>query len=675
MEQEQVPDTNYEAPKSGKKIAKSKTPLLDLYGRNLTELAKRGELDPVYGRDKELDDIIFILNKRKKNNPMLIGDPGVGKTVIVELLAQKIADNDVEMWLLNKKIIELSPAGIVSGTKFRGEFEEKMVNILKEIKENKDIIVFIDEIHNMVGSGGSSGSLDGANIIKTALSNGDMRCIGATTTDEYKKYIESEGAFVRRFQNVSINEPNVATVTKLLMDIKWKYEEFHGVKYTKEAIVQCVTLADKYLTYRKFPDKAIDLLDEVGSLTKIKEIVTPESLILERTKLDEITKSKEEASKKQDFESAAMWRDEERKLFTIIEDLEEKFRKTTSKNKIKVKLEHIAAIISSHTGIPVTKLTESETKKLKVLSESLKSVVIGQDNASELVADAIKKAKLGFNDPNKPIASFLFLGSTGVGKTYLAKTLAKVLFNTKDSFIRFDMSEYKESYSLSKLIGSPPGYIGHDEKGLLTEKIKNKPYSIVLLDEIEKAHPSIFNLFLQILDDGILTDSLGSVIDFKNTIIIMTTNIGTKSIVNNTSVGFGAQDENLLKVDTLKVIKSLEKEMSPEFINRIDEKIVFNPLSKKDIQRIVDIEIVTSMKRVAEKGYKIAVSKDVVKYIGEIGFDKRYGARPLKRAISDKLIGFITKEIINEAIKKQNKYSLYMDKDEIKLKLINDARN
>ena len=672
---EQTPDSNYEAPKNAKKSSKSKTPYLDLYGKNLTDLAKKGKLDPVYGRDNELDDIIFILNKRKKNNPMLIGDPGVGKTVIVELLAQRIADKNIEMWLLDKKVIELSPANIVSGTKFRGEFEEKMTKILLEAKENPDVIVFIDEIHNMIGSGGSAGSLDGANIIKTALSNGELRCIGATTTEEYKKYIESESAFERRFQKVLIEEPDVETVTKLLMDIKWKYEEYHGVKYTKEIIVECVKFADKYLTYSHFPDKAIDLMDEVGSLTKIKSVKTPESLIEMREELDAVTEKKEEASKKQDFESAAIQRDEERRIFQEIELLEEEFRKSTVKNKIKVKSEHVAAIISSHTGIPASKITESETKKLNALGESLNNVVIGQEDAVELVAEAIKRSKLGFNDPNRPIASFLFLGSTGVGKTYLAKALAELIFDSKKSFIRFDMSEYKESYSLSKLIGSPPGYIGHEEKGQLTEKVKNHPYSIILLDEIEKAHPSIYNIFLQMLDDGILTDSTGSVINFKNTIIIMTTNIGTKKILNDTEVGFNTRSDNVLKINKGKVIKELEKQMAPEFLNRIDEKVIFNPLSKDDIHKIVKIEVAHAMKRVKEKGYKITINKDVLGYIGDSGFDKRYGARPLKRTISDVLIGLITKEIIAGNVKSQNKYTIYMEENEVKLKKDINAKN
>jgi len=665
---EQISDSNYEQPKKGKKISKSNTVILDSFGRDLTAMAKRGELDPVYGREKEIDEVIFILNKRKKNNPMLVGDPGVGKTVIAELLAQKIASKDVEMWLLDKRIIEISPATMVAGTKFRGDFEERMVKLIEEVKENPDVIIFIDEIHNMIGSGGSAGSLDGANIIKTALSNGDMRCIGATTTEEYKKHIESEGAFERRFQKIIIEEPDTETVTRLLMNIKWKYEEFHGVKYSKEVITKCVSLADKYLTYRKFPDKAIDLLDEVGSLTKIKGLITPESLVDLRRELDDVTANKEEASKKQDFESAATWRDEEKRLFKVIEDLEEEIRKKNSKNKIKVKTEHVASIISSHTGISVSKLTETETKKLKELEKSLSSKVIGQDEAVSLISDAIKKAKLGFNDPNKPIASFLFLGSTGVGKTYLAKSLSELLFNTKESFIRFDMSEYSEGYSVAKLIGSPPGYIGHEEKGLLTEKVKNKPYSIVLFDEIEKADTAIFNILLQILDDGVLTDSTGGVINFKNTIIIMTTNIGTKNIINSSCVGFNSHSEEL-KVDKSKVIKDLEKALKPEFINRIDEKVVFNPLGKEDIQKIAEMEVAYAMKRISEKGYKISVDKNVVKYIGEVGFDKKYGARPIKRVISEKLVGLVTQEIVEGNISLTNKYSIELNDEKIEIKL------
>jgi len=654
------------------KKSKSSTPLLDYFGRDLTKLAAESKLDPVFGREKEIEEIVQILNKRKKNNPLLVGEPGVGKTAVVEGLAIKIHKKETEVWLLNKRIVEINMTSMVSGTKYRGEFEQRMEDLIKEIEENPDIITFVDEIHNVIGAGGASGSMDAANIIKPALSRGVMKCIGATTLEEYKKHIESEGAFERRFQKVYINEPTKEETEILLNNIKGKYEDYHGVEYSKEMIGECINYADKYITYRKFPDKAIDLLDEVGSRVKLKNTSLPESFKEMEVALEEAGKKKLEASNNQNFEEAARFRDEEKRILHELEDEKIRWQSEVRKNKIKVKIEDVAYIISSHTGIPVNKLTDSENKKLLSICEYLKEKIIGQDEAVQKVEDAIQRSRLGLQDPFKPLASFLFLGPTGVGKTLMAKFLASHLFHTNDSFIRIDMSEYGEKHSVSKLIGSPPGYIGHEDKGQLTEKIKNRPYSLILFDEIEKAHPDVFNVFLQVLDEGKLTDSSGSEVNFKNTIIIMTSNIGTRNILEENTLGFGAQSDTL-KNDKKLVFKELEKQFKPEFLNRIDEKIVFNALGREQIETITKIEMNEMLLRIKEKNYNITATEDVIKNIALVGYDKKYGARPIKRAIQERIGNLISKAVLKGQVVVNQKYNLILDGDEIKISIVNNV--
>lgn len=650
----------------GNKKGKSSTPMLDYFGRDLTKMASEMKLDPVFGREKEIEEIVQVLNKRKKNNPLLVGEPGVGKTAVVEGLAIKIYKKETEIWLLNKRIVEINMTSMVSGTKYRGEFEQRMEDLIKEIEENPDIIVFLDEIHNVIGAGGASGSMDAANIIKPALSKGSLKCIGATTLEEYKKHIESEGAFERRFQKIYVNEPTKEETEVLLKSIKTKYEEYHGVEYSDEIIKECVNFADKYITYRKFPDKAIDLLDEVGSRVKLKNVAIPNNFKELEIALEETANKKKEASKEQNFEKAAQYRDEERKILQEIENEKISWESEIKKNKTKVKVEDIAYIISTHTGIPVNKLTDSENQKLLSISEYLKQRIIGQDEAVQRVEEAIQRSRLGLQDPLKPLASFLFLGPTGIGKTLMAKLLASHLFNTNDSYIRIDMSEYEEKHSVSKLIGSPPGYVGHEDKGQLTEKVKNRPYSLILFDEIEKAHPDVFNVFLQVLDEGKLTDSTGSEINFKNTIIIMTSNIGTRNILEENTLGFGAQTDTL-KNDKKLVFKELEKHFRPEFLNRIDEKIVFNPLGKEQIEIITRIELEDMLSRIKEKGYNVTAAKEVILNIAQVGYDKKYGARPIKRAIQERVGNLISKAVLKGNIVPGLKYSLNLTGDEIEI--------
>ena len=671
------------------KKAKSKTPMLDNFGRDLTKLASEGKLDSIYGREHEIEIITQILNKRNKSNPILIGESGVGKTAVVEGLAIKIFKKETEMWLLDKRVIEINITSMVSGTKFRGDFEERMEAIIKEAEENDDVIVFIDEIHNAIGAGGASGSMDAANIIKPALSRGMIKCIGATTLEEYKKHVESDSAFKRRFQKVYIDEPSKEETELLINNIKERFENFHGVTYSSEIVKECINFADKYLSYGKFPDKAIDLLDEVGSRVKLKIASIPDSIRELEKALDETKLLKSEATKTQMYEEAAKYRDEERVIIQDIEIEKKEWQNKIKETKVGVTIEDMADIISSHTGIPANKLSESENVKMLNIANHLKEKVIGQDEAIIKVEESIQRYRLGLNDVNKPM-SFLFLGVTGTGKTLLAKELASHMFNLTDSFIRIDMSEYGEAFSVAKLIGSPPGYVGHDDKGQLTEKIKNRPYSLILFDEIEKAHPDVFNVFLQILDEGKLTDSSGSVINFKNTIIIMTSNIGTRNVLEENRLGFGAQTDTL-KDDKALVFKELEKFFRPEFINRIDEKVVFNPLGKEQIEIITKIELNTMLDRIVEKEYFIYANDEVIKNIAELDYDKKYGARPIKRAISERVGNLISKAVLKNEIKPKNKYMLVLkdgeisieevkktditEKKEVKIKTPKNARN
>jgi ATP-dependent Clp protease ATP-binding subunit ClpC len=647
-----------------KSKSKSTTPVLDNFGKDLTKLASLGKLDAVIGRDEEIDQTIQILNKRKKNNPILVGAPGAGKTAIVEGLAIRIFNKQVDRWLFNKRIIELNITSVVSGTKYRGEFEQRMEEIIKEIQKNPDVIIFIDEIHNVIGAGGASGTMDAANIIKPALSRGEMRCIGATTTDEYKKVIENDSALDRRFQKVYIKVPSKEETVDILKQIRGKYEDYHGVIYSDEIIDKCVELSDRYITYRNFPDKAIDLLDEVGSRVKLSNTVVSEEIKKLEAALKEAEQKKREAASLQDYEGAAKYRDMVRDLTIQIEEENISWQKKNKQTKIPVKLEDVAGIVAKQIGIPLNKLTDSENEKLLQLDDYLKSRVIGQDGAVSKITDAIQRSRLGIQDPNKPI-SFLFLGATGVGKTQLAKVLSKYMFDTDDSFIRFDMSEYGEKFSVNKLIGSPPGYVGHEDKGQLTERVKNRPYCILLFDEIEKAHPDIFNILLQIFDDGRLTDSHGKEVNFKNAIIIMTSNIGTEKIVSDRTLGFGSLSSQA-KTESIndKVMAELKKVFKPELINRIDEKIVFNVLSEEDIIKIVEIELNKTLERVEQKGYKINVDHAVKKFIADNGYDKDYGARPLKRTIMTHIETPIAKHLLSKKVKPGATLKLRYDEKE-----------
>jgi len=632
------------------KKSKSTTPFLDNFGKDLTKLASLGKLDPVIGREEEIDQTIQILNKRKKNNPILIGESGVGKTAIVEGLAIRIHNKQVDRLLFNKRIIELNITSVVSGTKYRGEFEQRMEEIIKEVQKNPDIILFIDELHNVIGAGGASGSMDAANIIKPALARGEMRCIGATTLDEYKKVIENDSALDRRFQKVYVKVPSIEETIEILKQIRGKYEDYHGVVYSDEILDRCVELSDRYITYRNFPDKALDLMDEVGSRVKLSNTTISEEIKKLEIDLKEAELKKKESALNQNYESAAKYRDLVRDINIQIEEENIKWQEKIKQMKVQVTFEDVAKIISKQTGIPLNKLTDSENERLVNLDSFLRDRVIGQEEAIEKVTDAIQRSRIGIQDPDKPIASFLFLGSTGVGKTHLAKVLSKYLFDTDDSFIRFDMSEYMEKHAVSKLIGAPPGYVGHEDKGQLTEKIKTRPYCILLFDEIEKAHPDVFNILLQVLDDGKLTDSHGKEVNFKNTIIIMTSNIGTDKILSETRLGFSVGGSKQNDVSEM-VMGELKKKFRPELINRIDEKIVFKPLSEENIIKIVDLELQRMISRIESKGYKISIDISVKKFLAENGYDKDYGARPLKRAITSYIETPIAKFLLGKKLK------------------------
>jgi ATP-dependent Clp protease ATP-binding subunit ClpC len=632
--------------KKSKSSAETNTPVLDNFSRDLNKLAEAGKLDPVVGRDREILRIAQILSRRKKNNPIILGEPGCGKTALVEGLAIKIVNGECPRNLIDKRIVNLDLTSVVAGTKYRGQFEERMKVIIEELQANPNIIVFIDEIHTLVGSGNSSGSMDGSNIFKPALSRGELQCIGATTLDEFRKNIEKDGALERRFQKVIVEPSSVEETIQILKNVRDKYESFHKVHYSDEVIETCVKLADRYITDREFPDKAFDILDEVGARMQT-DLKVPDVIEDLKKKAADIKQQKIDVVKKQNYEQAAELRDKEKKLLTKLEQEKVKFEEQLAKEKQLILLEHVYEVVSNMTKIPVSKMSVDDTKSLLDLDKNLIGKVIGQDNAVVKIAKSIKRNRLGIKDPNRPIGSFVFLGSTGVGKTYLAKQLAKEMFGSEDSLIRVDMSEYQEKHSISKLVGAPPGYVGYEEGGLLTEKVKNKPYSVILFDEVEKAHKDVFTVLLQILDDGHVTDSLGRKINFKNTLIILTSNLGVKKLQDfGTGIGFSSNTYSNEEAKKQMLMKEMKNFFSPEFLNRIDDTIVFNSLSQEDIKKITEIELKKLVIRLVDMKYNISYDNSLVEYLSKIGFDELYGARPLKRAIQDKVEDLLSEEVL-----------------------------
>ena len=643
------------------KTKKSKTPVLDNFGRDLTLFASEGKLDPIIGRHKEIERVSQILSRRKKNNPLLIGEPGVGKSAIAEGLALRIVERKVSRLLYNKRVISLDLASVVAGTKYRGQFEERMKAVMNEIEKNKDIILFIDEIHTIVGAGGAMGSLDASNMFKPALARGEIQCIGATTLDEYRKYIEKDGALERRFQKIIVEPTSVNETIQILQDIKHKYEDHHNVKYTDDAIEACVKLTERYINDRNLPDKAIDAMDEAGSRVHITNMDVPKEIVDLENKLESVRTKKNSVVKNQKYEEAARLRDDEKKIEKELLDQQRMWDDELKKKRELVSEDNIIEVVSLISGVPLRKIDQTENVIEFNLEKSIKDKIIGQDDAVDAVVNAIQRNKTGLKDPNKPIGSFIFLGQTGIGKTQLAKSLGEELFNNKDSLIRIDMSEYMEKFSVSRLIGAPPGYVGYEEGGQLSERVRRKPYSVVLLDEIEKAHPDVFNMLLQVLDDGYLTDSVGRKVDFKNTVIIMTSNIGTRKLKEfGTGVGFDTdykrKDENKLSSEVLK--KSLSKKFSPEFLNRIDEIVVFNQLTSVEIEKIAKIEISNFVNRLKEIDYNVKLDNKVYKFISVKGFDKEFGARPIKRAIQKYLEDPLAKKIVNGEVKKGDKIEI-----------------
>ena len=632
------------------KSGDTSTPVLDNFSRDLNKLAEAGKLDPVIGRDREILRIAQILSRRKKNNPIILGEPGCGKTAIVEGLAMKIVNGDCPRNLLDKRLVNLDLTSVVAGTKYRGQFEERMKVIIEELQANPNIIVFIDEIHTLVGSGNSSGSMDGSNIFKPALARGELQVIGATTLDEFRKNIEKDGALERRFQKVIVDPSTVAETIQILMNVRDKYETYHKVTYSDEVIEACVKLADRYITDREFPDKAFDILDEVGARMQT-ELKVPDAIEELKRKAAELKQQKLDVVKKQNYEQAAQLRDKEKKLLDKLDQEKQKFEEQMSKDKQKVGMDDVYDVVSNMTKIPVNKMSTDDTKALLNLDKHIVGTVIGQDAAVIKVAKSIKRNRLGIKDPNRPIGSFVFLGSTGVGKTHLAKQLAKEMFGSEDALIRVDMSEYQEKHTVSKLVGAPPGYVGYEEGGLLTEKVKNKPYSVILFDEVEKAHKDVFTVLLQILDDGHVTDSLGRKINFKNTLIILTSNLGVKKLQDfGTGIGFSNNTYSNEEAKKDILMKEMKNFFSPEFINRIDDTIVFNSLSQEDIKKITDIELKKLMKRLDEMKYKITYDESLLNYLSKIGYDEVYGARPLKRAIQDKVEDLLSEEVLTDKI-------------------------
>jgi len=659
-----------------KSSKKSKTPVLDNFGKDLTSMAENDELDPIIGREIEIQRVSQILSRRKKNNPLLIGEPGVGKSAIAEGLAIRIIKKKVSRVLYNKRIISLDLASLVAGTKYRGQFEERMKAVMNELEKNSDIILFIDEIHTIVGAGGATGSLDASNMFKPALARGTIQCIGATTLDEYRNSIEKDGALERRFQKIIVEQTNEEETLEILKNIKDKYEDHHNVIYTDEALLACVKLTSRYMTDRHLPDKAIDALDEAGSRVHLTNLDVPQHIDDLEAELEDVKFNKNNAVKNQKYEEAASFRDKEKIIESKLNSAQSQWEEECKKNKEIVDEESIADVVSMMTGIPLNKLKQSESNKLSKLTSIVKKSIIGQDKAIDKVVKSIQRNRAGLKDPKKPIGSFIFLGQTGVGKTQLAKTLAKELFDSEEALIRVDMSEYMEKFAVSRLIGAPPGYVGYEDGGQLTEKIRRKPYAVVLLDEIEKAHPDIFNMLLQVLDDGFLTDSLGRKIDFTNCVIIMTSNIGVKKIQDfGSGVGFGttakkSQEDSFTRKT---IMNALQKKFAPEFLNRIDEVIVFNALSKENIHKIIDIELSKLYLRIEELGYKIKLSKKAKDFLAEKGYDKKYGARPLKRTIQKHVEDLIASEILNSMINEGDTINIDHNtgKEELSIKIQN----
>ncbi len=633
---------------------KTKTPVLDNFGRDITRLAENGSLDPIVGRETEIERVSQILSRRKKNNPILIGEPGVGKTAIVEGLALRIVQRKVSRVLFDKRVVSLDLAALVAGTKYRGQFEERMKAIMNELEKNRDVILFIDEIHTIVGAGGASGSLDASNIFKPALARGELQCIGASTLDEYRMHIEKDGALDRRFQKVIVDQPSVEETIEILNNIKSKYEDYHNVTYSQEAIEACVKLSDRYMTDRLLPDKAIDVLDEVGARKHIKNINVPEEIIDLEKKIEDIKVEKNRVVKSQKFEEAASLRDTEKRLQEDLEKAKNNWEEESKHKRFPIEEEDIAEVVHMMTGIPVKRMVQAETEKLRRMADDLQGAVVGQKEAISKVVKAIQRNRVGLKDPKKPIGTFIFLGPTGVGKTELARALARHMFDSDDALIRIDMSEYMEKFTVSRLIGAPPGYVGYEEGGQLTERVRRKPYSVILLDEIEKAHPDIYNILLQVLDDGLLTDGLGRKIDFKNTLIIMTSNIGARQLKDfGDGVGFATanRQENADENNKAVIEKALKRTFSPEFLNRIDDVVVFNSLNKENIFEIIDILMKGVMKRLANLGFSMELSPEAKSFIADKGYDVQFGARPLHRAIQKYLEDPLAEEILNMNVK------------------------
>ena len=654
------------------KNKKSKTPVLDNFGKDITALAEQDKLDPVVGREKEIERVSQILSRRKKNNPLLIGEPGVGKSAIAEGLALRIVQKRVSRVLYGKRVVTLDLASLVAGTKYRGQFEERMKAVMNELEKNDDIILFIDEIHTIVGAGGATGSLDASNMFKPALARGEIQCIGATTLDEYRQNIEKDGALERRFQKVTVEQTSEEETLEILKNIKEKYESHHNVSYTDEALQACVELTARYISDRFLPDKAIDAMDEAGSRVHINNMNVPQEVIDLEEELERVREHKNSVVKRQKYEEAAKLRDDEKRVERNLINAQEQWHEESKLNRVEVSETHIADVVSMMSGVPVNKIVKSEKNKLSKLTDVIGSKLIGQQKAVEKVVKAIQRNRAGLKAPDKPIGSFIFLGQTGVGKTQLAKILAREMFESEENLIRIDMSEYMEKFAISRLIGAPPGYVGYEEGGQLSEKVRRKPYSVILLDEIEKAHPDVFNMLLQVLDDGFLTDSLGRKIIFQNTIIIMTSNIGARQLKDfGTGVGFSTQSQKAQEEDIEKGVieNALKKTFAPEFLNRVDDIVIFNALEKEDIMKIVDIELQQLQERIEKLGYSLKLTKRAKEFIVEKGFDKKYGARPLSRAIQKYLEDLIAEEIVSNRLNEGDAIEIDHIKDEAQLSL------